>query len=78
MSVIQLISSINKLLIIWKYRFLGSADKTIIKWQNEKRVQTLYGHTDCVRALALLPDIGFVSCGNDRYDIGINYNEFKF
>nr|CAG8451216.1 2161_t:CDS:10 [Entrophospora candida] len=43
----------------------GSADKSIIKWQNGKRIHTYKGHTDCVRGLALLQNIGFVSCAND-------------
>ncbi|CAG8450569.1 5305_t:CDS:10 [Acaulospora morrowiae] len=44
---------------------LGSADKSIIKWQKGRRIQTMSGHTDCVRALAFLPNTGFASCGND-------------
>jgi phospholipase A-2-activating protein len=42
----------------------GSADKTIRMWQaNGMCVQTFVGHTDCVRAIKILPDIGFVSAG---------------
>ncbi|CAG8499469.1 10538_t:CDS:10 [Ambispora gerdemannii] len=43
----------------------GSADKLIMKWENGKRTHVFSGHTDCVRGLSVLPDLGFVSCGND-------------
>ncbi|KAF9358012.1 hypothetical protein BGX26_002652 [Mortierella sp. AD094] len=43
----------------------ASADKTIALWKNGKKTKTITGHEDCVRSLALLPGIGFVSCGND-------------
>ncbi|KAF9437262.1 hypothetical protein BGZ76_001427 [Entomortierella beljakovae] len=43
----------------------ASADKTIGMWKNGKKIKTITGHEDCVRSLALLPGIGFVSCGND-------------
>ncbi|KAF9205533.1 hypothetical protein BGZ49_003897 [Haplosporangium sp. Z 27] len=43
----------------------ASADKTIAMWKNGKKIKTITGHEDCVRSLALLPGIGFVSCGND-------------
>ncbi|KAF9916886.1 hypothetical protein BX616_002534 [Lobosporangium transversale] len=43
----------------------ASADKTIAMWKDGKKIKTITGHEDCVRALALLPGIGFVSCGND-------------
>ncbi|KAF9168456.1 hypothetical protein DFQ26_007587 [Actinomortierella ambigua] len=43
----------------------ASADKTIGMWKDGKKFKTLTGHDDCVRSLALLPGIGFVSCGND-------------
>lgn len=44
----------------------GSADKTIKLWEKHKAVQTFNGHQDAVRGLALVPDIGFASCSNDR------------
>ncbi|KAF9139538.1 hypothetical protein BGX30_007836 [Mortierella sp. GBA39] len=43
----------------------ASADKTIAMWKDGKKIKTITGHEDCVRSLALLPGIGFVSCGND-------------
>eukprot|EP01133_Synstelium_polycarpum_P005625 gene5625-6489_t len=51
----------------------ASADKLILIWrlvEGEKHkyavYKTLTRHTDCVRGLALVPEIGgFVSCGND-------------
>lgn len=43
----------------------GSADKTIKLWDNNVCTKTFTGHTDCVRALALMPGLGFVSTGND-------------
>ncbi|KAF9960950.1 hypothetical protein BGZ70_008439 [Mortierella alpina] len=43
----------------------ASADKTIGMWKDGKKFKTVTGHEDCVRALALLPGVGFVSCGND-------------
>lgn len=45
----------------------GSADKTIKLWQQHKVLRTFSGHQDAVRGLALVPDIGFASCSNDRY-----------
>ena len=45
---------------------IGSADKTIKLWQNHKALHTFTGHSDAVRGLALIPDIGFASCSNDR------------
>ncbi len=48
----------------------GSADSTIKIWHGPpgemKCIKTLKHHRDCVRGLALLPDIGFVSCSNDE------------
>src|ERR1700761_7053116 len=29
-------------------------------------VRTIKAHNDCVRGLALVPDVGFVSCANDE------------
>lgn len=45
----------------------ASADKTIIVWDNKgQKLQTLTGHTDCVRALTDFPDLNlFVSAAND-------------
>ncbi|KAG0257129.1 hypothetical protein BG011_004150 [Mortierella polycephala] len=43
----------------------ASADKTIAMWKDGKKIKTITGHEDCVRSLALLPGVGFVSCGND-------------
>jgi phospholipase A-2-activating protein len=43
----------------------ASADKTIKLWKEHKSVLTFTGHTDAVRGLALMPDIGFASCSND-------------
>lgn len=44
----------------------GSADKTIKLWEQHKCIATFTGHADAVRGLALVPDIGFASCSNDR------------
>lgn len=44
----------------------ASADKTIRLHSAEgKLLQSLTGHTDCVRGLALLNDTQFISCSND-------------
>ena len=43
----------------------ASADKTIKRWRDGACEYTFQGHTDCVRALALVPGIGFLSTGND-------------
>jgi WD domain, G-beta repeat len=45
----------------------ASADKTIMLWHGHKPVRTYSGHTDAVRGLAFVPDIGFASCANDRW-----------
>jgi len=45
----------------------ASADKTIRLWEQSKQVKQYTGHTDAVRGLALVPDIGFASCSNDRF-----------
>lgn len=47
-------------------RTTGSADKTIKLWKEHKVVRTFDGHKDAVRGLALVTDIGFASCSNDR------------
>lgn len=44
----------------------GSADKTIKLWKRQKAVRTFTGHKDAVRGIALVTDIGFASCSNDR------------
>jgi len=44
----------------------GSADKTAKLWKRNKVVKTFTGHNDAVRGLALVTDIGFASCSNDR------------
>ncbi|GAM20636.1 hypothetical protein SAMD00019534_038110 [Acytostelium subglobosum LB1] len=51
----------------------ASADKKIIIWkrvQNDTKIQfiqykVLTKHTDCVRALSLIPEVGFISAAND-------------
>lgn len=48
----------------------GSADNTIKLWKQHKNVRTYPGHTQAVRGLALITDIGFASCSNDRYVVG--------
>jgi phospholipase A-2-activating protein len=45
----------------------ASADKTIRLWEQSKQVKQYTGHTDAVRGLALVPNIGFASCSNDRF-----------
>ncbi|KAI1317888.1 hypothetical protein EDD11_007550 [Mortierella claussenii] len=52
----------------------ASADKTIAMWKDGKKTKTITGHEDCVRSLALLPGVGFVSCGNDGAVIVWNNN----
>lgn len=43
----------------------GSGDKTIKLWRDGICVKTMTSHTDAVRALQLVPDIGFISASND-------------
>lgn len=43
----------------------ASADKTIKLWRQHKQIRTFTGHTDVVRGLGLLHDLGFASCSND-------------
>lgn len=38
-----------------------------------KAIRTYEGHRDAVRGLALVPDLGFASCSNDRWDERISY-----
>lgn len=47
--------------------YVGSADKTIRHWTQHKLTHTYTGHSDAVRGLVVVPDIGFASCSNDRY-----------
>lgn len=44
---------------------IASADKSIRLWRNGKLVHVYQGHTEAVRGLALVPNVGFVSCSND-------------
>ena len=51
---------------VQKYLLSASADKSIKMWDlNGKLLVDFIGHTDVVRALGILPEIGFVSCSND-------------
>ena len=43
----------------------GSADKTIKLWQGDSPLQLFKGHTDCVRALAVVDADRFLSAAND-------------
>jgi len=43
----------------------ASADKSIKLWAQHKAVRTFNGHADVVRALVLIPDLGFASSSND-------------
>lgn len=43
----------------------GSADKTIKLWQGDSPLQVYKGHTDCVRALAVVDVNRFLSAAND-------------
>ena len=43
----------------------ASADKTIKRWNGATCEHTYVGHSDCVRALAIMPGLGFLSTGND-------------
>ncbi len=43
----------------------GSADKTIKLWQGDTPLQLFKGHTDCVRALAVVDEQRFLSAAND-------------
>ena len=47
--------------------FPGSADKTIKMWKAGACQMTFTGHSDCVRGLAVLSALEFLSCSNDRY-----------
>jgi phospholipase A-2-activating protein len=46
---------------------VASADKTVKLWRNGECIKTLTQHKDIVRSLALVPNIGFLSCSNDGY-----------
>jgi len=43
----------------------ASADRTIKLWSGEECSHTYTGHTDVVRALANIPNLGFLSASND-------------
>ncbi|NXG69255.1 PLAP protein, partial [Baryphthengus martii] len=43
----------------------GSADKTIKLWKAGRCERTFTGHEDCVRGLAVLSEMEFLSCAND-------------
>jgi phospholipase A-2-activating protein len=43
----------------------GSADKTLRLWRHGACVRTLTGHSDCIRAVAVVPSLGFLSASND-------------
>ena len=43
----------------------GSADNTIKLWHSHKEIRTFTGHTQAVRGLVAIPEIGFASCSND-------------
>ena len=45
----------------------GSADKTVKMWKAGTCQRTFTGHTDCVRSLAILSAVEFLSSSNDRY-----------
>ncbi len=47
------------------YMLTGSADKLIKLWRAGKCHQTFAGHTDCVRAVAVLSASEFLSASND-------------
>ena len=36
-------------------------------WKNNVCINTITGHTDVVRDLCIVDDIGFASCSNDGY-----------
>ena len=43
----------------------ASADKSIRLWESGRTKHTFYGHTDCVRGLAVISLSQFLSCSND-------------
>ncbi|ULU03692.1 hypothetical protein L3Y34_016880 [Caenorhabditis briggsae] len=47
----------------------ASADKTIRMWHNTNTINVFKGHTDVVRALAVLSNAHFLSAGNDGHII---------
>ena len=49
--------------------FPGSADRTIKMWKAGACQMTFTGHSDCVRGLAVLSALEFLSCSNDRYSM---------
>lgn len=44
---------------------LASADLTIRFWKGDNMVHSFKRHTDVVRALCEIPNLGFASAGND-------------
>lgn len=53
---------------ICEYAITGSADKTLKLWTYQQKVDciaTLKGHTDCIRAIAVISDTDFLSASND-------------
>lgn len=53
-------SSVSELITL-----TASADKTIKMWKGESPFQIFKGHTDCVRALAVIDSKRFLSAAND-------------
>jgi phospholipase A-2-activating protein len=45
----------------------ASADKTIRYWRGDKQISVITKHTEVVRGLCEIPNLGFASCGNDSY-----------
>ena len=54
-------------MLFYIFFFSGSADKTIKMWKAGACQMTFTGHSDCVRGLAVLSALEFLSCSNDRY-----------
>ncbi|CAG2118513.1 unnamed protein product, partial [Medioppia subpectinata] len=53
---------------IGEYVITGSADKTLKLWKFETKiecVETMRGHNDCIRGIAVISDTNFLSCSND-------------
>ncbi|KAI9293034.1 PFU-domain-containing protein [Neoconidiobolus thromboides FSU 785] len=60
---------------VWAVKYLkskqwivsGSADKTIKVWDANtgSLIHTIQAHTDCVRSIDEVKNLGFISCGND-------------
>jgi phospholipase A-2-activating protein len=43
----------------------ASADKTIKMWRGASLIKTIQAHSDAVRGLVAVPNVGFASCSND-------------